>query len=84
MVPAFVHFKYFIIMIKYNFQLRKDKVPQDDLMPIRLLFRIDSAIIKRNTGLNCKLEDWQNTELKQILKRMNITAMMKSMKNYRK
>ena len=51
-------------MIKYNFQLRKDKVTQDGLMPIRLLFRIDSAIIKRNTGLNCKLEDWQNNRVK--------------------
>ena len=41
-------------MVKYNFHLRKDKVTQDGLMPIRLLFRIDSAVIKRNTGFSCK------------------------------
>lgn len=51
-------------MIKYNFELRKDKVSQDGLMPIRILFRIDSSIIKRNTGLNCKLNDWQNNRVK--------------------
>lgn len=51
-------------MIKYNFQLRKDKLTQDGLMPIRLLFRIDSAVIKRNTGYNCKPSDWQNNRVK--------------------
>ena len=51
-------------MVKYNFQLRKDKVTQDGLMPIRLLFRIDSAVIKRNTGFSCKPADWQNNRVK--------------------
>ena len=51
-------------MIKYNFELRKDKVNQDGLMPIRILFRIDSSIIKRNTGLSCKINDWQNNRVK--------------------
>jgi hypothetical protein len=41
-------------MIKYVFELRKDKITQDGLMPIRILFRINSSVIKRNTGLNCK------------------------------
>ena len=51
-------------MIKYNFELRKDKVSQDGLMPIRILFRIDSSIIKRNTGLSCKISDWHNNRVK--------------------
>lgn len=51
-------------MIKYNFELRKDKVSQDGLMPIRILFRINSSIIKRNTGLSCKINDWQNNRVK--------------------
>lgn len=51
-------------MIKYNFELRKDKINQDGLMPIRILFRINSSILKRNTGLSCKLQDWQNNRVK--------------------
>lgn len=51
-------------MIKYNFELRKDKINQDGLMPIRILFRINSSVLKRNTGLNCKLQDWQNNRVK--------------------
>ena len=56
-------------MIKYNFELRKDKVSQDGLMPIRILFRIDSSIIKRNTGLSCKINDWQNNRVKSNSKK---------------
>ena len=56
-------------MIKYVFELRKDKVTQDGLMPIRILFRIDSSVIKRNTGLNCKSEDWQNNRVKANTKK---------------
>ncbi|MCT4139389.1 site-specific integrase [Elizabethkingia anophelis] len=51
-------------MIKYNFELRKDKINQDGLMPIRILFRINSSILKRNTGLSCKSLDWQNNRVK--------------------
>ena len=58
-------------MIKYVFELRKDKVTQDGLMPIRILFRIGSSVIKRNTGLNCKPEDWQNNRLKANTKKEN-------------
>ena len=43
-------------MIKYNFELRKDKINQDGLIPIRILFRINSSVLKRNTGLSCRLE----------------------------
>ena len=56
-------------MIKYVFELRKDKVTQDGLMPIRILFRIGSCVIKRNTGLNCKPEDWQNSRVKANTKK---------------
>lgn len=56
-------------MIKYVFELRKDKVTQDGLMPIRILFRIGSSVIKRNTGLNCKPEDWQNNRVKANTKK---------------
>lgn len=56
-------------MVKYVFELRKDKVTQDGLMPIRILFRIDSSVIKRNTGLNCKPEDWQNNRVKANTKK---------------
>ena len=63
-MPPFIHLSYFNTMVKYNFQLRKDKVTQDGLMPIRLLFRIDSAVIKRNTGFSCKSADWQNNRVK--------------------
>ena len=56
-------------MVKYVFELRKDKVTQDGLMPIRILFRIDSSVIKRNTGLNCKSEDWQNNRVKANTKK---------------
>ena len=51
-------------MIKYIFELRKDKINQEGLMPIRILFRINSSVIKRNTGLSCKLQDWQNNRVK--------------------
>lgn len=51
-------------MIKYNFELRKDKINQDGLMPIRILFRISSSVLKRNTGLSCRLQDWQNNRVK--------------------
>ncbi|WP_454059736.1 phage integrase SAM-like domain-containing protein [Elizabethkingia ursingii] len=51
-------------MIKYNFELRKDKINQDGLIPIRILFRINSSVLKRNTGLSCKLQDWQNNRVK--------------------
>lgn len=63
-VPPYIHLYLFQLMIKYNFELRKDKVNQDGLMPIRILFRIDSSIIKRNTGLSCKINDWQNNRVK--------------------
>lgn len=56
-------------MVKYIFELRKDKMTQDGLMPIRILFRINSAVIKRNTGLSCKLEDWQNNRVKANTKK---------------
>lgn len=51
-------------MIKYNFELRKDKINQDGLMPIRILFRINNSVLKRNTGHSCKLQDWQNNRVK--------------------
>lgn len=51
-------------MIKYIFELRKDKINQEGLMPIRILFRINSSVIKRNTGLSCKPQDWQNNRVK--------------------
>ncbi len=51
-------------MIKYNFELRKDKINQDGLIPIRILFRINSSVLKRNTGLSCKIQDWQNNRVK--------------------
>ena len=28
------------------------------------MFRINSSVIKRNTGLSCKLHDWQNNRVK--------------------
>lgn len=56
-------------MVKYTFELRKDKMTQEGLMPIRILFRINSAVIKRNTGLSCKLEDWQNNRVKANTKK---------------
>lgn len=71
-------------MIKYVFELRKDKVTQDGLMPIRILFRIGSSVIKRNTGLNCKPEDWQNNRVKANTKKKNITDMILLMKNFRR
>ncbi len=64
-------------MIKYIFELRKDKINQEGLMPIRILFRINSSVIKRNTGLSCKLQDWQNNRVKANSKKESITAMMK-------
>lgn len=51
-------------MIKYNFELRKDKINQDGLMPIRILFRINNSVLKRNTGHSCKIQDWQNNRVK--------------------
>lgn len=56
-------------MVKYIFELRKDKITLEGLMPIRILFRINSAVIKRNTGLSCKLEDWQNNRVKANTKK---------------
>lgn len=51
-------------MLKYNFELRKDKTTKDGLTPIRILFRINSSVIKRNTGYSCKINDWQNNRVK--------------------
>ncbi|KQR95174.1 hypothetical protein ASG01_04800 [Chryseobacterium sp. Leaf180] len=56
-------------MLKYNFELRKDKISQDGLMPIRILFRFNNSVLKRNTGLSCKPQDWQNNRVKANLKR---------------
>jgi Site-specific recombinase XerD len=56
-------------MIKYNFELRKDKATQDGLMPIRIIFRINSTVIKRNTGLSCRQNDWHNNRVKSNLKK---------------
>lgn len=55
-------------MIKYIFELRKDKVTQDGLMPIRILFRVNGSIIKRNTKQSCKETDWINNRVKPKLK----------------
>lgn len=55
-------------MIKYNFELRKDKVTKDGLMPIRILFRIDGSVIKRNTKYSCREIDWFNNRVKSKTK----------------
>jgi len=51
-------------MIKYSFELRKDKVTKDGLMPIRILFRLDGTVIKRNTKYSCKEVDWLKNRVK--------------------
>lgn len=51
-------------MIKYSFELRKDKVTKDGLMPIRILFRFEGTVIMRNTKYGCKEVDWLKNRVK--------------------
>lgn len=73
--------------MKYYFELRKDKVTQDSLMPIRVLIKHEKIIIKRNTGESCELRYWNgfrvspNSKKEKYNNHLEINETLQSLEN---
>ena len=73
--------------MKYYFELRKDKVTQDSLMPIRVLIKHEKTIIKRNTGESCELRYWNgfrvstNSKKEKYNNHLEINETLQSLEN---
>lgn len=57
--------------MKVTFELRKEKINLNGLIPIQIVVRAESVIVRKNVGLSTKLEYWTGSRLKPSLKREN-------------
>jgi hypothetical protein len=55
--------------MKIVFELRKEKIAQNGLIPIQLVVRHDGKRIRKNTGLSVLENHWNGHRVKPILKR---------------
>ncbi|HIB8180615.1 TPA: phage integrase SAM-like domain-containing protein [Elizabethkingia anophelis] len=55
--------------MKIAFELRKEKISQDGLIPIQLVIRVDGKRIRKNTGLSTMMHHWTGHRVKPNLKR---------------
>ncbi|WP_158961604.1 hypothetical protein [Myroides fluvii] len=51
--------------MKYYFELRKDKIDKEGMVPIRLVVTAPKVRIRKNISVKTKLDDW-DAEINQI------------------
>ncbi len=55
--------------MKIAFELRKEKITQDGLIPIQVVIRVDGIRIRKNTGYSTKEIFWNGSRVKAGIKR---------------